>query len=85
MMMLMARDRINYGGSVEFYNDVNNYNVTIEVPQNWIVWAAGEIKIVKQFFLKLLISEVEQASSSDEVIAIITQADYHADDVLKAT
>jgi hypothetical protein len=76
-------DRINYGGSVEFYNDVNNYDVTIEVPQDWIVWATGEIQNREAIFSETVNMRIEQASSSDEVIAIITQADYYANDVLK--
>jgi hypothetical protein len=74
-------DRINYGGSVEFYNDVNNYDVTLEVPQNWIVWATGEIQNRETIFSETVNKRIEQASSSDEVIAIITQADYQANDI----
>ncbi|MGB5988620.1 MAG: M1 family metallopeptidase [Marinifilaceae bacterium] len=36
-----------YNGLSEFYNDYSNYNVEIEVPENYIVQATGELKNAK--------------------------------------
>ncbi len=76
-------DMINYGGSVEFYNDVNNYEVSIEVPYDWIVWATGEIKNTKEIFSKTINERIDKASISDEVINIIKQSDYQGDNIFK--
>jgi len=76
-------DRINYGGSVEFYNDVNNYEVSIQVPQNWGVWATGELKNKSEIFKQGILEKIEKASNSDEIVTIIDQADYHTNNVFR--
>ena len=37
-------DIIDYTGMVEFYNDFNNYDVSITVPNNMCVWGTGALK-----------------------------------------
>ncbi|MDD3636070.1 MAG: M1 family metallopeptidase [Bacteroidales bacterium] len=69
-------DRINYGGSVEFYNDINTFDVSIEVPQNWLVWATGELQNKSEIFTPSVIERIELASQSDSIVGIISQSDY---------
>ncbi len=37
-------DYINYGGQEEFYNDFSNFDVNITLPNNFGVWATGELQ-----------------------------------------
>ncbi|MDD4373841.1 MAG: M1 family metallopeptidase [Bacteroidales bacterium] len=69
-------DKISYGGSVEFYNDVNNFDVTIEVPKNWVVWATGELQNKSEVFHQSLVEKIEHASQSDSIVKLINQSDY---------
>ena len=36
-----GRDSSPHLGTAEFYNDFGDFDVTIEVPQNYVVWATG--------------------------------------------
>ncbi|MDB5211042.1 MAG: hypothetical protein JWQ30_1869 [Sediminibacterium sp.] len=33
-----------FGGGLEFYNDFNDYNLSVTVPKNFIVWATGNFR-----------------------------------------
>ena len=37
-------DRMNFMDSHEFYSDFNDYDVTINVPKNYIVWGTGTLQ-----------------------------------------
>ena len=37
-------DYLNYGGQEEFYNDFSNFDVSITLPNNFGVWATGELQ-----------------------------------------
>jgi len=69
-------DRIDYSGSVEFYNDFSNYDVTLKIPKGMVVWATGELQNGKEVLRADIYSKYEQAKESDETIRIITQEDY---------
>lgn len=68
-------DRIPYTGTVEFYNDFNNYDVKITVPKNFIVWATGELQNPEQVFSKDLLQKYKLALQSDSIIKLITLED----------
>jgi hypothetical protein len=69
-------DLVEYTGLVEFYNDINNYNVNISVPGDYIVWATGELQNRADVLLPGIIDRFNHAKSSDKVVHIITQKDY---------
>ena len=75
-------DKIEYLGTVEFYNDFNNYNVSIETPQDFMVWATGELTNMNTIYTKSVISKYSKALESDEVISIFSTADIRANKVL---
>jgi hypothetical protein len=37
-------DGIEHNGALEFYNDFNNYSLTVNVPKNYLVWATGNFQ-----------------------------------------
>jgi len=54
-------DRIEYLGTVEFYNDFNNYNVTIETPPGFTVWATGELENINQLYTEKSSRKLQQS------------------------
>ncbi len=69
-------DRYNYTGLQEFYNDANDFDVEITVPQGFIVWATGRLQNPKDVLNKKILKRYRQALSSDEIIHVITAEDY---------
>lgn len=68
-------DRIPYTGTVEFYNDFNNYDVKITIPKNFIVWATGELQNPEKVFSSDLLQKYQLALQSDSIIKLITLED----------
>lgn len=68
-------DEIPYTGTVEFYNDFNNYDVKINVPKNFVVWATGVLQNPQEVFNQEIFERYQLAKNSDTVIKIITLED----------
>lgn len=60
-----------YMGDAEFYNDFGNYEVSVTVPQNFIVWATGILENPEQLFRKKYLKRYKAAFASDKIIHII--------------
>jgi hypothetical protein len=62
-------------GSLEFYNDFNDYQVSVTVPKNYIVWSTGTLlnpnEVLKPDFAKKL----QTSLTSDSTIHIVTAQD----------
>ena len=69
-------DKTNYTGNHEFYNDFNNYDVNIHLPQGFTVWATGLLQNPEQVLPQEQLKKYRQAMKSDEIIPIITKDDY---------
>jgi hypothetical protein len=67
---------ISYGGSVEFYNDFNDYDVEITVPENFGVWATGLLQNPFELFQKEIATRYVDAVKSDSIVHIIKETDY---------
>ncbi len=74
-------DELQYGGTVEFYNDFNNYEVSITVPDDYVVWSTGELQNARELFHKNIIEKLEKAKISNDIINIITLEDYKNNNV----
>lgn len=71
-------DKIDFNGEQEMYNDFNNYDVEIEIPDKFIIWSTGVLQNAEQIFSESVFNKLRLAQSSENVIKIITQADYDA-------
>ncbi len=77
-------DQVEYTGTVEFYNDFNDYDVNITVPGNYIVWATGTLKNEKELFDRHILRRLDKARSGDEVVTIFTSEESRNNKVLKS-
>lgn len=69
-------DNQDYQGTVEFYNDFNNYDIQIKIPAGYLAWATGELQNADKVLRKDIFDKYEKAKISDETIRIVTQEDY---------
>lgn len=69
-------DMIEYTGGSEFYNDFNNYDVKITVPNNYGVWATGELKNPESVLAPSILAKYREALISSKVINIVSPQDY---------
>ncbi len=69
-------DMISYGGSVEFYNDFGDFDVRMTLPADYVMWATGLLQNADEVFHPRIAKRYHAALESDEVVSIITQADY---------
>ena len=67
-----------YKGFAEMYNDFNNFEVEITVPQNFGVWATGMLKNPEQILAGKYLDRYKSALGSDEVVNIITKEDLES-------
>ncbi len=76
-------DRVEYTGIVEFYNDFNNYDVSLTVPGNYLVRSTGEVQNISEIVQPQINKRYQEAKNSDSVIRIVTQEDYKMNRLFK--
>ena len=76
-------DLVNFNGITEFYNDFNNYNVTLTTPAGYAVWATGHLNNPKEIYTKSILRSLKKVSESDKVISIINQKNWKENNVFR--
>ncbi len=64
-----------YNGSLEFYNDFCNFDVSIRAPKNFVVWATGDLQNANEVLAPVYRQRLQQAERSDEVVTVIDTTD----------
>lgn len=59
----------------EFYSDFNDYDVTIKVPANYIVWGTGTLQQPEKLLQPEILQRYQQSLVSDNIINIATVSD----------
>ncbi len=68
-------DMSSYDGLHEFNGEFANYNVEIELPQKFIVWATGELQNPKKVLSKNILKKYNKAINSEKIVRIINTDD----------
>lgn len=77
-------DKIDFNGEQEMYNDFNNYNIEIEVPNKFGIWATGVLQNAHEVLQPDILQRIEKAQTSDEVIHVISKEDYQLENTFLA-
>jgi len=76
-------NRIPYLGPQEFYNDFCNFNVSVTVPGNYLVWATGDLANRGDILSPAVNQRIEAADAADSVVTIIDTADLARKDITR--
>lgn len=76
-------DYNNYSGQTEFYNDFSNFDVSITLPNNFAVWATGELQNPTEVLSEKFLERYSLAQSSDDVVRIVTESDLNVSSIFK--
>jgi hypothetical protein len=63
-------------GSLEFYNDFNDYTVNVTVPRNFMVWATGTLQNPSEVLQPAIADRLQQSMTSDSTIHVATLQDW---------
>ena len=63
-------DVIPHNGRQEFYNDFNDYRLSVKVPKNYVVWATGDLTNPENVLQPAIVKRLIASYTSDEVISI---------------
>jgi hypothetical protein len=65
-----------YTGSAEFYNDFGNFEVSVTVPKDFVVWATGNWQNPDEVLVDKYYRRYQNALLSDSIVHIIDSTDY---------
>lgn len=68
-------DTMDFADIQEFYNDFNDYDVTIHVPANFLVWGTGTLTNAAQVLAPTYLQRFTESLTSDSTIRIATRAE----------
>src|SRR6201999_2051823 len=62
-------------GSLEFYNDFNDYSLSVTVPANFVVWATGMLQNPAEVLQPEIANRLQRSLTSDSTIHVATSQD----------
>lgn len=74
-------DQMTFTDAQEFYNDFNDYTLTVNVPKNYIVWATGTLQNPKDVLQPGYAAKLKASMSSDKIMHIATAEDLTAKNI----
>jgi hypothetical protein len=63
-------------GSLEFYNDFNDYNVNVNVPRDFMVWATGTLQNPSEVLQPDVAERFKQSMTNDSTIHVAAMQDW---------
>jgi len=76
-------DTMTFTDSQEFYNDFNNYDVSITAPANYVVWGTGTLLNPSEVLQPTVLERFNRSFTSDQTINVATKADNQSKAVTK--
>lgn len=77
-------DRMTFTDSQEFYSDFNDYKVTINVPENFIVWGTGTLLHPESLLQPEILKRYQKSMTADETIHVATIDDIRKQNITTA-
>ncbi len=74
-------DTHNFDDALEFYSDFNDYDVTVKVPANYVVWGTGRLENASDVLQPAIAERLQASERSDTTITIATAAQVAAGSV----
>lgn len=71
-------DTMDHTGSQEFYHDFNDYDVTIRVPRNFVVWGTGTLRNPEAVLQPGPLARYRASLTGDALIHVATREDHAA-------
>ncbi|WP_254448599.1 M1 family aminopeptidase [Spirosoma rhododendri] len=68
-------DRMPFTDAQEFYSDFNDYDLTVSVPKNYIVWSTGDLRNANEVLQPTYAQRLAQSMKSDSLVHVATAAD----------
>lgn len=68
-------NHIPYVGSQEFYNDFCNFDASITVPTNYLVWATGDLTNCDEVLTTKYCDRLNDAATKDDIVFIVSEDD----------
>src|ERR1700680_732295 len=68
-------DTMNFPDMQDFYSDFNDYDVTITVPANYVVWGTGTLLNPAELLQPKYLQRYTQSFTSDQVISVASRAE----------
>ena len=63
-------DMVPHTGRQEFYNDFNDYTLSVKAPKDYVVWATGDLLNPDEVLQPEISNRLKKSYTSDEVIQI---------------
>jgi len=63
-------DMLPHTGRQEFYNDFNDYKLSVKVPKDFVVWATGDLTNPNEVLQPEIAERLKKSYTSDKVITI---------------
>ncbi|MFT3934933.1 MAG: M1 family metallopeptidase [Chitinophagaceae bacterium] len=71
-------DRLDFTDQQEFYNDFNDYTLTVKVPDNYLVWATGNLQNAEAVLQPDVAKKLKASYTSDQITTLASASDLAA-------
>lgn len=68
-------------GRLEFYNDFNNYRLSVTVPKNYLVWCTGTLTNAGDVLQPEYAKRLQESFTSDSTVHIVTPKDLATNNI----
>jgi hypothetical protein len=71
-------DLASFDDRLEFYSDFNDYDVTVKVPANYVVWGTGTLRNASEVLQPEILKRFQESMTSAQTIHVATLEDMRA-------
>ncbi len=79
----MGWDKMNFTDGHEFYNDFNDYKLTVHAPANYLVWATGTLQNPQEVLQPEYVERLKKSMTTDELVHIAGAGDLATRNITK--